>query len=162
VYNSGIERITKIGIFGEHLIMVWPFSNPFLDELQDQIKSYKGDLPPGQFKSVGDYPFGKGSPQILGKLAGFIILQAIADGASCIRLSFEDGKMYYTVDGTEYNMIPAPAYAAIDMIRYIVDSSGASFEQPGSIEVNYLGQKRSLAVECVWEKQSLQIILPIE
>ena len=136
------------------------FSNPFLKALQNQVKSVPKDSPPTTYEIQVDYPFAKGSPRLLGKFAGLIILQAARDKAACIRLSFGDGKMFYTVDDTEYGMIPPPAFAMVDIIREIVNASGTSFEESGAIDVQLNGQTHSLKVECVWEKQSIQILLP--
>ena len=64
-----------------------------------------------------------------------LIVQAQCDGATRIRLHYSEAKMYYTIEGTDYEVVPPPAPLNVDMCRLLVKTSRLRWDAPGRLNV---------------------------
>jgi len=73
----------------------------------------------------------------LGELCALILAQAQSDGASCIQLYYNSERMVYTLDGHDYDMVPAPSPMNVELARALVKASRTSWGNPGTIDISF-------------------------
>ncbi len=86
------------------------------------------------------------NPTKLGRLCGLILAQAQADGVSRVKLYYGKNRMVYTIQGTDYDMVPCPPPMNVDMARSIVRVSRTSWNAPGSLRISFADLVLELAV----------------
>ncbi|MGD2109113.1 MAG: hypothetical protein PVI86_06950 [Phycisphaerae bacterium] len=86
------------------------------------------------------------APRQLGELCALILGQAEVDGATQIKLHYGKNRMIYTLDGTDYDMVPMPPPSNVDFVRALAAASRTYFNQPGSLRVTFADSKLDLRI----------------
>lgn len=73
----------------------------------------------------------------LGELAALILGQAQSDGASRIQLYYGKNRMVYTLDHTDYDMVPCPSPMNVDLVRRLGKVSGMKWDAAGLLSVPF-------------------------
>ena len=95
----------------------------------------------------------------LGTLLGYILCQAADDGVTRVSFSFHNNqsRMIYALDGNDYDMVPPPLPAALDLARELIRASGATFDRDGRLKVSLWGNSVNLRVSVECSSASISI-----
>ncbi len=136
---------------------MWPFRQSFVSSLRREAKKLR--VTTGHEESIlgedddtidMDLHILSGllgiPPAQSGFLTALIFAQAQKDGASRVRLHFGRCKMFYKIDGTDYEMVPPPAMVLADMVKELAIASGLEYGKPGSLRLDFADARITLKI----------------
>jgi len=124
---------------------MWPFVDPFAGNLRKRARRQYVRRQPDEedtektmdsidFDYAGFYTVRR---DYLGELCALILAQAQCDGATRVRLYYGNNKMIYTLEGTDYEMVPCPPPTNVDLVRAITKTSQLALGRPGRLPVRF-------------------------
>lgn len=133
---------------------MWLFSDPFRTHLRRQARQMPvtkrpmiaDDEPSMDSINVGYTGFYDIRRDRLGQLTALILAQAQSDGVSRVRLHYGNNRMFYTIDGVDYEMVPVPAPSNVDLVRALAKASGLRYDRPGRLTVRFADLEVTLNV----------------
>ncbi|UCE59076.1 MAG: hypothetical protein JSU63_16730 [Phycisphaerales bacterium] len=133
---------------------MWPLADPFEKNLRKCAQSRHVRQQPDQEESESTVDsidadiagFYTVRPDRLGELCALILAQAQSDGATRIKLHYSNNKMVYTIDGTDYDMVPCPSPSNVDLVRAIAKSSHLTRDKPGRMHARFADHELTFTV----------------
>ncbi len=139
---------------------MWPFRQSFVSALRRKSKKLRvATRREERSQSASDddwfdmglhlhYSHGlvTATPAQSGILTALIFSQAQMDGASRVRFYFDRRKIFYKIDGTDYEMFPPPALVLADMVKELARASGLEYGRPGSLRLDFADARITLKV----------------
>ncbi len=133
---------------------MWPFQDPFARNLRKRARSQFVRRQPHEddtdstMESIDiDFTgFYNTRRDRLGELCALIMAQAQADGVTHLKLYYGNNKMIYTLEGTDYEMVPCPPPTNVDLVRAIAKLSRLTWIEPGKMQVRFADLELTLTV----------------
>jgi len=83
----------------------------------------------------------------LGVLFALILAQAQSDGATRVKLHYGKNRMIYRLAGVDYEMVPLPSPANVDLVRALAKGSDMRWGVPGKLAVRFADLEVPLVIE---------------
>ena len=122
------------------------FGSPFLRGLRAQAKlihlTQENEVRNYQAKTPGSIDFDPRGfyamrPGHLGELAAMLFAQAEWEGVTTMRLHYGYNRMYYAIEGNDYEMVPCPPPSNVDMVRALAKVSRLTWKDEGNLSVSF-------------------------